>query len=285
VKYVCTHFTNQIKCSILQVTLVSFDPLTASAPYSDAVHVHPSVYTCLSTLSNDVKAGCTRAPVPWPVFTLGLSCHVLNLTGTSGNVSALPFLKMSSTLQAIRGKTKDQLAGFRSSTNTRAYVERANCVPSLVAPATFVSEGETFSEKDGMVVKSYQQENDKLKVLFEHHSPVVLDTATAPKFNIGLTFPFKVSTALEGSIEDGIFFPVHGKYVVAVNKRFRRRPLSSGEDEVHASESETPETWFKFLVFTKIGDAASIFCPVSKYVNENVLSYKRDVTFLYLSSE
>jgi hypothetical protein len=66
-------------------------------------------------------------------------------------------------------------------------VERANCVPSLVAPSTLVSEGELFSEKDGKVVKSYQHLNDKLKVLFEHHSPVLLDSATAQKFNIFTT--------------------------------------------------------------------------------------------------
>jgi hypothetical protein len=171
---------------------------------------------------------------------------------------AVPFLMMSAAKQKIKGKPDESNAGFKGT--SRSFVSKAECVPSLVEPSTTVLKGGNSSDSGGLVVKSYLYSSNTLRVQFENHASVELDSARQEKFVVSLSFPFKVSTAFNGFVEDGIFFSANGKCIVAVGSRFERPWTDS--DGLAASVSESPERPYKFLVFANCEDAAGLFCPV-----------------------
>jgi len=243
-----------------KVTLVPFDPLSGPAPPADAIYVHPRVHDFLSGLSKTLKAGSTSAEVHWPVFTSDLACHVLGHAGISATEAAVPFLMMSPAHQTIRGKPNDHVAGYKGASSNRSFVQKSECVPFLVEASTPVFEGGNLITAVGLVVKSYVFSDGTLKVKFENHAPVELDSARQQKFFVRLSYPCKVSTAFHGTVEDGIFFSVHGKCIVAVHSSFVRPWADS--DKLDAIVSESPEKPYKFLVFANSVDAARVFSPV-----------------------
>jgi len=244
----------------LKVTLFPFEPGTGPAPPTDAIYVHPCVHDYLSGLSLSLKAGCTKPEVPWPVFTSRLAFHVLCHAGLTAHETAIPFLIMSPLQQVIKGKPTDCLAGFKGASSNRSFVPTAQCVPSLVEASTEVFEGGNLSNTGGLVVKSYVFANGILKVHFENHAPVELDSAREETFFVRLSFPCKVSTAFHGTVEDGIFFSAQGKFIVAVHSNFAR-PWED-KDKVDAIVSESPGRKYKFLVYSNCNDAARVFIPV-----------------------
>jgi hypothetical protein len=244
-----------------KVNLYPFDPASGPAPAADAIYVNPCVYTTLTGISISLKEGCTKAEVQWPVFTSTHSCHVLSHAGLTRIERAVPFLMMSAAKQKIKGKSDESYAGFKA-TSSRSFVSKAECVPSLVEPSTIVFKEGNYSNTGRLVVKSYSytSTSNTLKVQFENHAPVDLDSARQEKFVVSLSFPFKVSTAFNGSVEDGIFFSAHGKCIVAVPRRFEHPWADS--DGLGASVSESPERRYKFLVFANCENAAALFSPV-----------------------
>ena len=164
----------------VKVNLCPFDPASGPAPAADAIYVHPCVYTTLTGISLALKEGCTKAEVPWPVFTSSHSCHVLSHAGVVRMEKAVPFLMMSAARQKLKGKSEESNAGFKGT--SRSFVPKADCVPSLVVESTPVFEGGNLSNTGGLVVKSYVFSNGTLKVHFENHATVELDSARQQNF-------------------------------------------------------------------------------------------------------
>ena len=248
----------------VKVNLCPFDPASGPAPAADAIYVHPCVYTTLNGISMALKEGCTNAEVPWPVFTSSHSCHVLSHAGVVRVEKAVPFLMMSAARQKLKGKADESNAGFKGT--SRSFVPKAECVPSLVEPSTIVFKGGDSSNSGGLVVKSYLFSSNTLRVQFDNHASVELDSLRQEKFVVSLSFPFKVSTAFNGLVEDGIFFSANGKCIVAVGSRFERPWTDS--DGLDASVSVSPERPYKFLVFANCEDAAGLFSPVQRRLHD-----------------
>ena len=251
----------------MKVNLCPFAPDSGSAPVADAIYVHPCVYVTLDEISRALKAGCTKAEVPWPVFTSNHSCHVLSLSGISRIETAVSFLLMSAAKQRMKGKPEESNVGFKGT--SRSFVSKAECVPLLVEPTTIVLKGGNLTNTGVLVVKSYLYSNNTLKVQFEKGASVELGSARQEKFFVPLDFPLKVSTAFHGSVEDGIFFSAHGKCIVAVPRRFERPWADS--DGLVASVSESSDRSYKFLVFANCEDAARYFSPVYILLHDNCI--------------